>query len=85
MHNLKTSEIDTGNIHVFLFIFGQLEQSLKGGVDEPEWKMTFICHISECGVLLNLETAAGSQQSVKDIGVHGEIQKIVVTLGFAQK
>ena len=28
---------------------------------------------------MNLETAAGSQQSVKDIGVHGEIQKIVVT------
>ena len=36
VHNLKTSEIDTGNIHVFLIIFGQLEQSLKGGVDEPE-------------------------------------------------
>ncbi len=37
------------------------------------------------GGALNLERQLDHKQSVKDIGVHGEIQKIVVTLGFAQK
>ncbi len=35
--------------------------------------------------MFNLETAVGRKKAVKDIGVHGEIQKVVVTLGFAQE
>jgi len=33
----------------------------------------------------NLETAVGRKKAVKDIGVHGEIKKVVVTLGLAQE
>ncbi len=32
-----------------------------------------------------LETAVGRKKAVQDIGVHGEIQKVVVTLGLAQQ
>ncbi|MFB3070693.1 MAG: hypothetical protein ACE1ZK_01375 [Nitrospirales bacterium] len=37
------------------------------------------------GGALNLERQLDHKQSVKDISVHGERQKIVVTLEFAQK
>ncbi len=37
------------------------------------------------GGVLNLERQLDHKQSVKDISVHGERQKIVVTLEFAQK
>jgi hypothetical protein len=36
------------------------------------------------GERLNLETAVGRKKAVQDIGVHGEIKKVVFTLGFAQ-